>query len=277
MMESTILETGDSSSNVRDPPLFTFQITDPKKHGEGSTAFISYQIITTSALFPSSCSVRRRFNEFDTLHKAMSDENPQCIMPPAPGKHRMEYINGDRFAPDFIEKRRNALVAYLERLSRHSILNKSKLFREFLTSSDLSPFIPRSPTSSFEHISEAILNAFSKVKTSDPKFTKLKQDINQFEDSLSAIEKLHLKYFKQQSELEQDLSELVMFINGLAEMEPQLKQPLSDVANTFRNVSISLKESVQIINLVEYTRNRIYPKHSRFHCILHSSQGSLED
>lgn len=31
---------------------------------------------------------------------------PACVVPPLPDKHRMEYVVGDRFSPEFIERRR---------------------------------------------------------------------------------------------------------------------------------------------------------------------------
>lgn len=66
--------------------------------------------------------VRRRFQDFAFLREHLAKAFPACIVPPIPDKHRLgsfsgpcsgcidadltEYIKGDRFAPDFIEKRR---------------------------------------------------------------------------------------------------------------------------------------------------------------------------
>ena len=60
-----------------------------------------------------------------------------CIVPPIPGKHRMEYITGDRFAPDFLEKRRSSLASHLSKIARHPILQKSLVLKRFLETDDL--------------------------------------------------------------------------------------------------------------------------------------------
>lgn len=67
--------------------------------------------------------VRRRFQDFSFLHDHLAKSFPACVVPPIPEKHRLgqslalpgrdcetlmdpEYIKGDRFSPEFVEKRR---------------------------------------------------------------------------------------------------------------------------------------------------------------------------
>lgn len=67
--------------------------------------------------------MRRRYQDFVWLHTTLSLEYPACIVPPLPEKHRLgniiasfnlglalislfsEYIKGDRFSTEFIQRR----------------------------------------------------------------------------------------------------------------------------------------------------------------------------
>jgi len=65
--------------------------------------------------------VRRRFQDFAFIREHLVKSFPACVVPPIPEKHRLgksifgneemdadilEYIKGDRFSPEFVEKRR---------------------------------------------------------------------------------------------------------------------------------------------------------------------------
>lgn len=49
---------------------------------------------------------------------------------------KIEYVKGDRFSNDFIEKRRISLERFIERITRHPILRKAEFFIMFLESSE---------------------------------------------------------------------------------------------------------------------------------------------
>ena len=120
-------------------------ISDPQKHGEGQAAFVTYLVQYKTLLdnysTPES-QVRRRFQDFIWLFKNITDEFPACILPPLPGKHVLgifinvivEYLTGDRFSPEFIERRRASLEIFTRHMARHPVLQKSvaeKVFRYF--------------------------------------------------------------------------------------------------------------------------------------------------
>ncbi|CAG8675113.1 8088_t:CDS:2, partial [Gigaspora rosea] len=116
----------------------TITVAEPLKEFDGTKdAFISYLITTKTTLdtFSSpTVSVRRRFQDFVWLHNSLSRDFAACVVPPLPDRHRMEYITGDRFGPEFVEKRRASLQRFLTRLSRHPTLQRSEYFRIFLES-----------------------------------------------------------------------------------------------------------------------------------------------
>ena len=110
-------------------------ISDPEKHGEGSSAFVSYLVKTEtnlSSFNQTNLAVKRRFQDFVSLQKQLTEMHPTCVIQPLPDKHRMEYLTGDRFSPEFIEKRRSSLQTYLERIARHPALQRSPAVKRFL-------------------------------------------------------------------------------------------------------------------------------------------------
>jgi sorting nexin-4 len=103
--------------------------------------------------------VRRRFHDFVWLHNVLYTHFPACFVPPLPDKHRLgntnffffffsslsnihllivllkEYVKGDRFSTEFIEKRRISLERFIQRIARHPILGHADFFIMFLESS----------------------------------------------------------------------------------------------------------------------------------------------
>lgn len=75
--------------------------------------------------------VRRRYNDFETLHETLTANHAACILPPLPSKKRLAYL--DRFAEDFIERRQAALERYANRLVRHPIVRETACVRSFFT------------------------------------------------------------------------------------------------------------------------------------------------
>ncbi|KAJ3299302.1 intercellular trafficking and secretion [Borealophlyctis nickersoniae] len=193
-------------------------------------------------------SARRRYQDFVWLHRTLSEEYPACILPPLPGKHRMEYITGDRFSPQFIEKRRASLQTFLERIGRHPTLQRSAALKKFLEAADLQHVATTTKPKEtvFENLGDVFLNAFSKVKKPDDRFVEFKESIDKFEENLSTVEKLHSKLLRQQMDLEQDLAEFEGCIGTLGVMETQITQPLAEFANTVRNVCGVLTEKVGV-------------------------------
>ncbi|KAJ1552498.1 Sorting nexin-7, partial [Nowakowskiella sp. JEL0078] len=86
--------------------VLKIEVSDPQRHGEGNGSFVTY-LVTTKVLCliytvldsfrVPEMSLRRRFQDFDWLHKSLLDEIPVCILPPLPDKHRIGKIK--RFNP----------------------------------------------------------------------------------------------------------------------------------------------------------------------------------
>ncbi|KAL2919983.1 intercellular trafficking and secretion [Polyrhizophydium stewartii] len=235
-----------SASSLLGPRALSVVVSDPQKHGEGSSAFVSYLIRTRTTIdsFKSpEPAVRRRFQDFVTLHKLLADAHAACILPPLPGKHRMEYITGDRFSPEFIEKRRASLQTYIDRISRHPVLMRSPHVQRFLEAEQMSAYdLPKRETHVFENISDVFLNAFSKVRKPDERFTEIKESIDKFEQNLINVEKMHSRLLKFQMDLATDLADFGSSLTSLGMMETQISQPLTEFGNRIPAHSQTLKE-----------------------------------
>ncbi|KAJ3021759.1 intercellular trafficking and secretion [Thoreauomyces humboldtii] len=222
-------------------------IDDSQKHGEGSSAFITYAVSskTTLPTFPrTTLSTRRRFQDFLWLHHTLMEEYPACIIPPVPGKHRMEYITGDRFSSEFIEKRRHSLQTYMNRITRHPTLQVSKAMRKFLETGDLQSADAASRNRDshvFETISDVILNVVTKVRKPDERFLEFRDSVDKFEENLKTVERLHAKLLKEQNDLEQETTDFQGSLVTMGSMETQITEPLTEFSGSVREVASLLK------------------------------------
>ncbi|KAH9250188.1 hypothetical protein BASA81_011996 [Batrachochytrium salamandrivorans] len=168
-----------------------------------------------------------------------------CIIPPLPGKHRMEYITGDRFGPEFIEKRRISLQSYVDRISRHPILQQSVHLQRFLEVEQMTTYDhPRRESHVFENIGDVFLNAFSKIRKPDERFVEIKEAVDKFEQNLANVEKLHSRLIKHQAGLAADYIEFGSSVTSLGMMETQVSQPLGDFGNRTPAYSQAITEKI---------------------------------
>ncbi|KAJ1564380.1 intercellular trafficking and secretion [Nowakowskiella sp. JEL0078] len=246
--------------------IMKIEVSDPQRHGEGNGSFVTY-LVTTKVMcvlcgyFLTSfvpiiiqtvldsfrvpeMSLRRRFQDFDWLHKSLLDEIPACILPSLPDKHRIEYLAGDRFSPEFIEKRRLSLEQYMNRLSRHPTIQKTNTLKKFLEVSDLrfDREMRKRENHVLENISDTLMNAFTKLQNPDDTFINAKTNVDKFEFNLVIVEKLQSRLLKQQADLEKDFLELSDGINALGQMETQISKPLNEFGETMQRMCVNMKE-----------------------------------
>ncbi|BGP12306.1 hypothetical protein JCM10213_006630 [Rhodosporidiobolus nylandii] len=238
-------------------------VTDGKVELEGtSDTFVSYLVQAKPSPSPSSSSPssaapalssRRRFHDFQFLRSALSKEFPACVVPPLPEKHRMEYVIGDRFSPEFIERRRVDLERFLQRLARHPKLSRTELLREFLGSGEWNVYKHKhsarmsissdtsdsgsSPPSSgpagggtthkvLDTLSDTLMSAFSKLKKPDPRFVVIRSHLDSFEEGLSSLERLAGRSKTRLADLAGDYEDLAVSVQGLGYLESGITEPL---------------------------------------------------
>ncbi|KAI9136958.1 putative sorting nexin-4 [Paraphysoderma sedebokerense] len=238
-------------------------VTDPQKHGEGmKDAYVSYLVVTKKPNSNQEVSARRRFTDFVWLHSQLAKEYPACIIPPLPDKHRMEYITGDRFSAEFVEKRRGSLARFLNRVVRHPVLQKSKELEVFLCRTDWSmptssvttaaPTTPPEKESVFENLTDSLLNALSKLKKPDPKFMEIKEEVSKLEEGLAGSTCYAILFFGIRSrshqygiDIEQDYTDFGAGLTSLGILEVDITDELTKVGGIFYEFAKGLKEMIQ--------------------------------
>ncbi|KFH66599.1 hypothetical protein MVEG_07124 [Podila verticillata NRRL 6337] len=226
-------------------------VTEAHREKEGSTdSFISYQVNTKTSLkdyTAPSISVRRRFQDFTWLHNVLSRDFPAAVLPPLPDKHRMRYVRGDRFSPEFVEKRRASLERFLKKIAVHPVLQRAESLRVFLDSRDWNSDLAqqnkkRQDDGRLDAIGDVLLNAFAKIKKPDERFVAMREEVEKLEENLQGLEKLEQRILKRQEELEQDYREFGGSVAGLGNLETGITEPLHRFAHTVASYAKAMND-----------------------------------
>ncbi|WWD16506.1 sorting nexin-4 [Kwoniella shandongensis] len=235
----------------------SIEVRDPVKEHEGSKdMYVSYAVKTTTNL-PTFAkpfvTVRRRFQDFVFLREHLVKNFPACVVPPIPDKHRLEYIKGDRFSPEFVERRRLDLQRFADRIARHPTLQRSQLVNDFLTSTEwtvakhhhLSHPPPESHSSIMDSLSDTFINAFSRVRKPDARFVEMAEELERFEEGLTSVERLVGRGKTRVDDLSADYQDMAAAYQGLGYLESGITEPLNRFAEKMLDFSALLKHMNQ--------------------------------
>ncbi|KAG6866042.1 hypothetical protein C0991_009139 [Blastosporella zonata] len=259
--------TTDSNEGPLDPKWEGYLITsvkDPVKElAETKDAYVSYlvQAKTNLPIFSTpNPSARRRFQDFVFLRDNLVRDFPACVVPPLPDKHRLEYITGDRFSPEFMERRRLDLHRFLQRVSRHPTLQRSTLLRAFFESTEWHVHMHQhiahppglEPTPGIiDNISDTLLNAFARVRKPDERFLDMRERVDKFEEGLTVSERLYTRIRGRTSDgnsdfgedLTADYHDLAVAVQGLGFLESGITDQLNHFSNTLLEFSALLRHT----------------------------------
>ncbi|KAG6914636.1 hypothetical protein DXG01_016197 [Tephrocybe rancida] len=259
--------TTDSNEGPLDPKWEGYLITsvkDPVKElAETKDAYVSYlvQAKTNLPIFSTpNPSARRRFQDFVFLRENLVRDFPACVVPPLPDKHRLEYITGDRFSPEFMERRRLDLHRYLQRVSRHPTLQRSTLVRAFFESTEwhvhmhqhiAHPPGPEPSPGIIDNLSDTLLNAFARVRKPDERFLDMREGVDKFEEGLTVSERLYTRVRGRTSDtgsdsaedLTADYHDLAVAVQGLGFLESGITDQLNHFSNTLLEFSALLRHT----------------------------------
>ncbi|KAF7347664.1 Sorting nexin-4 [Mycena venus] len=262
-------QSTSDNDGPNDPKWEGFLITsvsDPVKElAETKDAYVSYLVSAQTNLRIFSTgnpSARRRFQDFVFLRENLVRDFPACVVPPLPDKHRLEYITGDRFSPEFMERRRLDLDRFLQRLSRHPTLQRSTLVRAFFESTEWHVHMHQhiahppglEPTPGIiDNISDTLLNAFARVRKPDERFLSMREGVDQFEEGLVISERLWSRLRTRTSDgnpesgedLTADYHDLAVAVQGLGFLESGITDPLNHFSNTLLEFSALLRHTTQ--------------------------------
>ncbi|KAI0375164.1 lipid binding protein [Pilatotrama ljubarskyi] len=242
-------------------------VKDPVKElAETKDAYVSYLVSakTNLPIFSSpNPSARRRFQDFVFLRTHLAKDFPACVVPPLPDKHRLEYVTGDRFSPEFMERRRLDLHRFLQRLARHPTLQRSTLLRAFFESTEwhvimhqhvAHPPVPEQSSGVIDSISDSLLNAFSRVRKPDERFLAMRESVDKFEEGLALSERLFTRVRNRSNDgnpepgedLTGDYHDLAVAVQGLGFLESGITDPLNHFSNTLLEFSALLRHTTQM-------------------------------
>jgi PX domain len=124
------------------------EVTDPKIHKvDNKPDHVTYNVSSSSS-YPSwkdrIYNVTRRYNDFvwlkNQLDREIRDNDsplPVRPLPPLPATESIiGWFMGDRFQPEFIEKRRQDLHEWINVAANHDVTRESKALLNFLQSDD---------------------------------------------------------------------------------------------------------------------------------------------
>ncbi|XP_032935160.1 sorting nexin-11 isoform X2 [Catharus ustulatus] len=118
----------------REEELTTVRVQDPRVHNEGSwNSYVDYKIFlhTNSKAFTAKTScVRRRYREFVWLRRQLQKNAGLVPVPELPGKSAFFVGSSD----EFIERRRQGLQQFLERVVQSAVLLSDSRLHLFLQS-----------------------------------------------------------------------------------------------------------------------------------------------
>ncbi|WVQ93432.1 sorting nexin-4 [Kwoniella sp. CBS 9459] len=235
----------------------SIEVREPVKEHEGSKdMYVSYAVKTQTNLATFQkpiIVVRRRFQDFVFLREHLVKSFPACVVPPIPDKHRLEYIKGDRFGPEFVERRRLDLQRFADRIARHPTLQRSQLVNDFLQSSEwtvakhhhISHPPPESHTSLMDSLSDTFINAFSKVRKPDGRFVEMAEEIERFEEGLTSVERLIGRSKARVDDLSSDYQDMAAAYQGLGYLESGITEPLNRFAEKMLDFSALMKHMNQ--------------------------------
>ena len=109
-------------------PELKIRIVFPEKVEPGifSKPYMSYTVQAN----PIGLTVKKRYSDFEWLHKVLTEHFINCIVPPLCKKNYIEQFN-----EDFISKRARALERFMNGIAIHPILRNSYIFYDFINSS----------------------------------------------------------------------------------------------------------------------------------------------
>ena len=243
------------SAKLSEPPtvavFLNSVVSDPQKEQDGSqNAYISYFISTESnnPMFQTPVfSVRRRYSDFSFLYQTLFTEYPAAVVPPLVDKARLEFIKGDRFGPEFTNKRATSLNRFLNRISQHPILKKSVVYLNFLETPDWNSF-KRSLTIRHQQIAQnktlpdtlpdSVLDSSIVLPKFDGEHNeRVKEKVGKLDDNVAQVEKAFTKVLRRQHELGCDLEDFSQQLLKLAGLEHNLEYDIITFAGGTHNLS----------------------------------------
>lgn len=210
--------------------MIDLTIDDPQSGGFGPTKHTTYRISCVSRTANSTC--RHRFSDFVTLRQSLLEDQPGVVVPPLPEKKVM-----NRFAPEFIEKRRVMLEIFLQSIIDHPLAANSTCVHEFL----LWPEALRTPVAARHAAFQ--LPALADIGGGDALRDASKMLID-FEAQLGKLRHHFKRLQTRQNDDGDDLHELSQGVKAMVEnpINSVLSSALTPVTDGFQSLATATKK-----------------------------------
>ncbi|UJR30312.1 hypothetical protein I4U23_017849 [Adineta vaga] len=125
-------------------PALQIEVISPTVQGVGSKRYVEYtvKLKTTLPIFNQTESiVKRRYSDFEWLHKELERADTKIAVPSLPDKAWQRQLpfrqDAGLFQEDFIEERRRGLETFINKIAAHPLAQNERALHVFLLETDI--------------------------------------------------------------------------------------------------------------------------------------------
>ena len=215
------------------------------------------------------------------LYNSLSKDFPACAVPPVPDKQRMVRVTGDRFGPEFTNRRAYSLQRFLARCSQHPVLRRAPLLHNFLESGEWNATMRSHSVrassdgnygasggygagggygsgagsssvggeqgsggvagSMFDAFADSFINVFTKVNRLDRRFVEVREKSDRLDEDLNHVEKVVARVVRREADIETDLKDLAEQFQKLITLEPGVEDAVRAFAASIEDTAAGLR------------------------------------
>ena len=132
-------------------PALQIEVISPEVRGVGSKRYVEYTVkmkTTLPVYNQSESTVRRRYSDFEWLHKELERADTKIAVPALPDKAWQRQLpfrkDNGLFQEDFIEERRRGLETFINKVAAHPLAQNERALHVFLLEPeiDLTKYTP---------------------------------------------------------------------------------------------------------------------------------------
>ncbi len=165
----------------------------------------------------------------------------------------MTHVTGDRFGPDFTNRRAFSLQRFLSRCALHPILRRADMLHVFLESGEWNATMrSRAARASsaaaaeggtggvFDTFADSFINVFTKPHKTDRRFVEVRERSDRLDDDLGHVEKVVSRVARRESDLEADMRDLAEQFQRLLALEPGVEPAVKAFAASVDDAAVAL-------------------------------------
>ena len=166
----------------------------------------------------------------------------------------MARVTGNRFGPDFTNRRAYSLQRFLTRCALHPILRRSAVLHTFLESGEWNATM-RSQSARvssanaadagsggvFDSFADSFINVFTKMHKPDRRFIEVRDKSDKLDEDLRHVEKVVDRVARREADIEADLKDLAEQFQKLITLEPGVESAVHAFAASVEDAAARLR------------------------------------